>query len=222
VRVAGLGYQKGFGGHFHNDDSVAVLRDIPGLAVAVPSRPEDAGPLLRGCLAAAAATGQVSVFLEPIALYHERDLYEPGDRSWLGTYEAGDVAALGSARVHGDGTRLTIVTFGNGVRMSLRVARRLATSGISTRVLDLRWLAPLPIEDILREATATGRVLIADETRHSAGVGEGVITALVEHGFGGRIARVASKDSFVPLGDAANLVLLGEDEIENAARLLAT
>jgi 2-oxoisovalerate dehydrogenase E1 component len=89
-------------------------------------------------------------------------------------------------------------------------------------VLDLRWLAPLPIEDILREATATGRVLIADETRHSAGVGEGVITALVEHGFGGRIARVTSKDSFVPLGDAANLVLLGEDEIENAARLLAT
>jgi 2-oxoisovalerate dehydrogenase E1 component len=222
VRVAGLGYQKGFGGHFHNDDAVAVLRDIPGLAVAVPSRPEDAGPLLHGCLAAAAATGQVSVYLEPIALYHERDLYEPGDRSWLGSYDPGDVAAIGSARVHGDGTRVTIVTFGNGVRMSLRVARRLATSGISTRVLDLRWLAPLPVADILREARATGRVLIADETRHSAGVGEGVITALVEHGFAGRIARVASKDSFVPLGDAANLVLLSEDEIENAARSLAT
>jgi 2-oxoisovalerate dehydrogenase E1 component len=31
---------------------------------------------------------------------------------------------------------------------------------------------------------------------------------------------VASKDSFVPLGDAANLVLLGEDEIEAAARAL--
>ena len=43
VRVAGLGYQKGFGGHFHNDNAVGVLRDIPGLVVAVPSRPEDAG-----------------------------------------------------------------------------------------------------------------------------------------------------------------------------------
>jgi 2-oxoisovalerate dehydrogenase E1 component len=222
VRVAGLGYQKGFGGHFHNDDAVAVLRDIPGLAVAVPARPEDAGPLLRGCLAAAAATGQVSVFLEPIALYHERDLYQPGDRAWLGSYDARDVAAVGSARVHGNGTRLTIVTFGNGVRMSLRVARRLAASGVSSRVLDLRWLAPLPVEDILREARATGRVLIADETRRSAGIGEGVIAALVEHGFDGRIARVASKDSFVPLGDAANLVLLSEDEIEHAARALAT
>ena len=31
VRIAGYGYQKGFGGHFHNDNAVAVLRDIPGL-----------------------------------------------------------------------------------------------------------------------------------------------------------------------------------------------
>ena len=31
VRIAGLAYQKGFGGHFHNDNAVGVLRDIPGL-----------------------------------------------------------------------------------------------------------------------------------------------------------------------------------------------
>jgi 2-oxoisovalerate dehydrogenase E1 component len=78
-------------------------------------------------------------------------------------------------------------------------------------------------DDLLREAAATGRILIADETRHSGGVGEGVITALVEHEFRGRIVRVASRDSFVPLGDAANLVLLSERDIEDAARrLLAT
>ncbi|MGH8860388.1 MAG: thiamine pyrophosphate-dependent enzyme, partial [Jatrophihabitantaceae bacterium] len=100
VRIAGLGYQKGFGGHFHNDDAVAVLRDIPGLVVAVPSRPEDAGAMLRSCLAAASATGQVSVFLEPIALYHERDLHEAGDRGWLGDYTPGAVTPIGSARVH--------------------------------------------------------------------------------------------------------------------------
>jgi 2-oxoisovalerate dehydrogenase E1 component len=220
VRIAGLGYQKGFGGHFHNDDAVAVLRDIPGLVVAVPSRPEDAAPMLRACLDAATATGQVSVYLEPIALYHERDLHEPGDRGWLGAYDPAEVAPIGSGRVHGTGTDLTIVTFGNGLRMCLRVANRLADEGIHVRVLDLRWLSPLPLDDLLREADLTGRVLIADETRHSGGVGEGVITALVEHGFSGRIARVASRDSFVPLGDAANLVLLGEDAIEAAARRL--
>jgi 2-oxoisovalerate dehydrogenase E1 component len=159
----------------------------------------------------------VSVYLEPIALYHERDLHRPGDRGWLGPYALETTAPIGTARVHGEGTDLTIITFGNGVRMSLRVARRLAELGIQARVLDLRWIAPLPVDDLLRHANATGRVLVADETRHSGGVGEGVITALVEHGFSGRIRRVASRDSYVPLGDAANLVLLGEDEIEQAA-----
>src|SRR4051794_26936673 len=140
VRIAGLAYQKGFGGHFHNDNAVGVLRDIPGLVVAVPSRPEDAAPMLRSCVAAAARHGQVSVYLEPIALYHERDLHEQGDRGWLGDYSPDAVAPIGSARVHGEGTDLTIVTFGNGVRMSLRVARRLTDEGIGVRVLDLRWL----------------------------------------------------------------------------------
>ncbi|HZC71431.1 MAG TPA: thiamine pyrophosphate-dependent enzyme, partial [Jatrophihabitans sp.] len=218
LRIAGLAYQKGFGGHFHNDNAVGVLRDIPGLVVAVPSRPEDAGPMLRACFAAAVELGQVSVYLEPIALYHERNLYEPHDRGWLGDYSLTAEAPIGSARVHGDGTDLTIVTFGNGLRMSLRVARRLADDGIGVQVLDLRWLAPLPANDLLRAVARTSRVLVADETRHSGGVGEGVLAALVEGGYHGRMARVASRDSFVPLGAAADLVLLGEDEIEAAAR----
>jgi 2-oxoisovalerate dehydrogenase E1 component len=217
VRIAGLGYQKGFGGHFHNDDAVAVLRDIPGLAVAVPAHPDDAGPLLAACVAAASATGQVSVYLEPIALYHERDLHDPGDRGWLATGTGPTSAPLGTARLHREGDDLTIITFGNGLRMSLRVARRLERAGVRARVLDLRWITPLPVDDVVREATATGRVLVADETRHAAGVGEGVITALVERGFAGQMARVSSGDSFIPLGDAARLVLLSEDAIEHAA-----
>jgi 2-oxoisovalerate dehydrogenase E1 component len=44
-----------------------------------------------------------------------------------------------------------------------------------------------------------------------------VVTALVEGGFIGPIHRVASQDSFVPLGAAAEHVLLSEDEIEKAA-----
>jgi 2-oxoisovalerate dehydrogenase E1 component len=220
VRIAGLAYQKGFGGHFHNDNAVGVLRDIPGLVVAVPARPEDAAPMLRSCLSAAADYGQVSVYLEPIALYHERDLHEQGDRGWLGSYSPTETAPIGSARVHGAGTDLTIVTFGNGVRMSLRVARRLAADGIDAQVLDLRWLNPLPRNDIRLAAARTGRVLVADETRHSGGVGEGVLALLAESGYRGRVARVAARDSFIPLGAAANLVLLGEDDIEAAARAL--
>jgi 2-oxoisovalerate dehydrogenase E1 component len=222
VRVAGLAYQKGFGGHFHNDNAVAVLRDIPGLVVAVPARGDDAAAMLRTCLAAGRVDGTVSVFLEPIALYHSRDLYEPGDGEWLARYVGpegwgGAHVPIARGRTYGDGTDLSIITFGNGVPMSLRVARRLAETGIGARVLDLRWLAPLPTEDILREARESGRVLVVDETRTSGGVAEGVIAALVDAGFDGRIRRVSAWDSFIPLGDAANHVLVSEAGIEKAA-----
>jgi 2-oxoisovalerate dehydrogenase E1 component len=76
------------------------------------------------------------------------------------------------------------------------------------------------VEDLLREANATGNVLVVDETRRTGGVSEGIVTALVDAHFDGRVRRVASKDSFIPLGDAANHVLLSEDEIVEAAREL--
>ncbi|MEV1156132.1 thiamine pyrophosphate-dependent enzyme [Micromonospora chokoriensis] len=227
VRVAGLAYQEGFGGHFHNDNSVAVLRDVPGLVVAVPARPDDAAPMLRTCLASAAVDGSVCVFLEPIALYHTRDLYADGDGEWLagypepGAWVAGHVP-IGRARVYrvGSADDLTIITFGNGVRMSLRAAAVLAEEGVGTRVVDLRWLAPLPVADIIRESSATGRVLVVDETRRSGGVGEGVIAALVDAGYVGAARRVAGVDSFVPLGPAARHVLVSTEAITDGARTL--
>ncbi|AGL15286.1 thiamine pyrophosphate-dependent enzyme [Actinoplanes sp. N902-109] len=227
VRVAGLAYQQSFGGHFHNDNSVAVLRDIPGLVLAVPSRPADAAPLLRSCLAAAAVDGTVSVFLEPIALYHTRDLYQQGDNEWLAPYAApgewaGAHIPIGRARTYpvGSAEDLTILTFGNGVRMSLRVAAQLAAEGYGSRVVDLRWLSPLPVADLVREAAATGRVLIVDETRRSGGVGEGILAALVDGGFVGAARRIASADAPVPLGPAAQQVLIGEDAITQGAHAL--
>ncbi|HEU5110409.1 MAG TPA: transketolase C-terminal domain-containing protein, partial [Micromonosporaceae bacterium] len=227
LRLPGLAYQEGFGGHFHNDNSVAVLRDIPGLVVAVPARAEDAAPMLRTCLASAAVDGTVCAFVEPIALYHTRDLYADGDGGWLsryvppGSWGSGHVP-IGRARVYGAGSGedLTIVTFGNGVRMSLRVAAQLAADGVGSRVVDLRWLAPLPVADIIREASATGRVLIVDETRRSGGVGEGVIAALLDAGYVGAARRIASVDSFIPLGPAARHVLVAEESITQGARAL--
>jgi 2-oxoisovalerate dehydrogenase E1 component len=225
IRVAGYGYQEGFGGHFHNDDSVAVLRDIPGLVIASPGRPDDAAAMLRTCAAAATVDGAVCAFLEPIALYHTRDLQQDGDNGWTARYDAPDRWAeahvpIGRARTHGDGADLTLVSWANGLYLSLRVAARLEADGIGCRVVDLRWLAPLPMDDVVREAEATGRVLVVDETRRSGGVAEGVLAGLVDAGFAGRMARVTSADSFIPLGDAALHVLLSEADIEHAARQL--
>jgi 2-oxoisovalerate dehydrogenase E1 component len=219
IRIAGYGYQRGFGGHFHNDDAVGVLRDIPGVVIASPARPDDAAAMLVTCAESALVDGSVCVFLEPIALYHTRDLHAEGDEEWVAPLSE-DHVPIGSACRHLEGDDLTIVTWANGLHLSLRVAGRLAERGVRARVLDLRWLAPLPLEDILREATATGNVLVVDETRRTGGVSEGIVTELVDAGFAGRVARVTSKDSFVPLGDAAPLVLVSEDEIEATALAL--
>jgi 2-oxoisovalerate dehydrogenase E1 component len=218
VRIAGYAYQKGFGGHYHNDNSIAVLRDIPGLIIASPCRGDDAVAMLRTCMAAAKVNGSVSVFLEPIALYMTKDLYESGDELWRVPYEPqASHVAIGEGKTWRDGTDLTIISWANGLWMSLRVADRLEREhGISVRVFDMRWLAPFPEEQMLLEANQTGKVLVVDETRATGGVSEGIFTALVEGGFRGELRRVAAMDSIIPLGDAANLVLVQEEEIEQA------
>ncbi len=98
VRIAGYGYQKGFGGHFHNDNSIAAIRDIPGVVIASPARPDDAAAMLRTCVAAAKAAGVLCVFLEPIALYHTRDLHNDGDDGWLAA--DGSAGVADRARAH--------------------------------------------------------------------------------------------------------------------------
>lgn len=219
VRVAGYGYQKGFGGHFHNDNSVAALRDIPGLVIASPARGDDAAAMLRTCLAAATVDGAVCMFIEPIALYMTKDLHVDGDGEWNTAYPPHDRhVAIGSGKVYGTGTGLTIITWANGLWMSMRAAKKLEGEGISVRILDLRWLNPLPDTDILAAAVATGNVLVVDECRRSGGISEAVFASLIDQGFRGKLSRVTGHDAYIPLGSAANLVLLQEADILSAAR----
>jgi len=233
VRIAGLGYQKGFGGHFHNDDSLAVLRDIPGVVVAVPSRADDAAKMLRTLVAAARVDGRVCVIVEPIALYHTRDLF-PGDGAWsFPLPPQGEAIAVGDVGVYEDGalvgaatgaTDLLVVTYGNGVPMCLRVSKELAARGVRARVLDVRWIAPLPEEAICRHVEAARAVLVVDECRRSGNVSEAVAAAIADRRALRHkpYARVTSADSFIPLAEAANLVLLQESEILEAALALTS
>jgi 2-oxoisovalerate dehydrogenase E1 component len=225
VRMAGLGYQRGFGGHFHNDNSIAALRDIPGLTIACPSRGDDAAGMLRTLVAMSKVDGRVGVFLEPIALYMTKDLYEAGDGGWLTAYPALDHAVpYGEERVYaGDAADLLVITFGNGVPMALRAARSVeAQTGKRTRVIDLRWLQPLNTAAIVRHAAQCARILVLDEGRRSAGVGEGVMTALIEGGQGGKpIVRVVGDDTYTPLAAAANLILPTDETVAAALLELA-
>lgn len=229
VRIAGLGYQKGFGGHFHNDDSLAVLRDLPGVIVAVPSRGDDAVKMLRTLTAAARVDGRVSAFVEPIALYHTRDLF-PGDGAWsFPVPPQGEAIAIGEVGVYEPPAKssgapdLVVFTYGNGVPMSLRAARTLASHGVDARVVDLRWIAPLPVEAIEEHARDAAAILVVDECRRSGNVSEAIAATIADDaGLRAKpFARVTSADSFIPLAEAANFVLLQEDEIVAAALAVA-
>ncbi|MGH7025266.1 MAG: thiamine pyrophosphate-dependent enzyme [Caulobacteraceae bacterium] len=221
VRVAGLGYQKGFGGHFHNDNSIAVLRDIPGLIVACPSNGADAVAMLRECARLAREEQRVIVFLEPIALYMTRDLHAEKDGGWTFAYPSpgeGPMIRLGHVGVHGEGEDLAIVSYANGYYLSRQAENILREAhGVACRVIDLRWLAPLDFAEIVRAIGPARRVLIVDECRISGSPSEGLMAGLAEHAPGLAVSRIAAEDSFIPLGRAATVTLPSRESIVAAA-----
>jgi len=231
IRMASWGYQRGFGGHFHNDNSIAALRDIPGVIIACPTRGDDAVGMLRTCMALAAVDGRVCFFLEPIALYMAKDLHEAKDGEWLTHFPApGQSVAFGKARVYtennddeSEAPDLCIISFANGLWRSLRAARTLSKQhGISTHIVDLRWLLPLDEETICAEASKAGKVLVVDEGRKTGGTSEAVFTALIEGCSQGqssfpKIKRYTGHDTFIPLGPAWEQVLPHEQGIVDAA-----
>lgn len=223
VRIAGLAYQKGFGGHFHNDNSLAVFRDVPGLILAVPAQGADAVRMLRRCLVAAHRERRVVVFVEPIALYMTKDLYAPGDGGWQFPYPPLEESCeLGEIGLYGEGKDLALVSYGNGLYLSLQAARQLEEAhGLRTRVIDLRWLAPLPEETLLEALRGCEHVLVVDEGRRSGSPSEALLTLFLERLDPlPRLARLTGEDTFIPLGPAAELVLPSRQSIVRAALAL--
>lgn len=225
VRIAGLAYQKGFGGHFHNDNALAALRDIPGIIVACPSNGTDARKMLRECVRLAHEERRVVIFLEPIALYQMTDLHTEGDDLWLDMYHPpteDDSLSLGDIAIHGDGQDLCILTYGNGYYLSRQAQKRLKDDhNINAKIIDMRWLQPLPEAAILTAIKGHKHVLIVDECRKTASISEQIMTLLTESDVKAKTARICAQDSFIPLGAAANTVLVSKEQIITAACDLA-
>lgn len=218
LRIASLAYQKGFGGHFHNDNSIAVLRDLPGVIVACPSNGPDAAQMLRTSIKLAYEEGRVVVFLEPIALYMTKDLHNPGDNGWLFDYPTPEkLIKLGEVGVYGEGETV-ILTYANGYYLSRQAAKILKDQhDIEVKIIDMRWLCPLPKEAILQEIVDAKRVLIVDEGRQSGSISEGLMTFLMEEAADNlKIKRITGKDCFIPLGTAWHYLLPSKESIIEA------
>ena len=212
-----MAYQKGFGGHFHNDNSLAVFRDIPGLIIGVPCNGAEAVRMLRTCVREAHERGRVSILVEPIALYMTRDLHETQDQKWMFPYpEEDEESPLGEIGLHGEG-EVVILTYGNGTYHSLRAQKQLFEKhGFSLQVMDLKWIAPLDGPALAKKLKDKTHILFVEECRVTGSFAEGVIAGLSTRLEGKKWAIHGAQDCFIPLGPGATLGLPNESSIEQA------
>ena len=210
IRIAGLAYQKGFGGHFHNDNSLTIFRDIPGIILACPSNGSDAVKMLRTAVRQAYTNGRIVVFIEPIALYMVKDLHKPKDNKWSFKYpDINEELPLGEFVTYGKGRALTIISYGNGIYQSLKAQPEIEKKiKKKIKIIDLCWLSDINIDSILSEIGNSGKVLIVDECRMSGCHGEGLMALLYEKSKNNLSIKLhAAEDSFIPLGVAATSTL---------------
>ncbi|NKB46379.1 MAG: MFS transporter [Legionellales bacterium] len=216
VRLAGLGGHQ-FGGHFHNENSFAALREIPGIVIAVPADPAEAVKLLRTCIQLVAEQQRVVIFIEPIALYHRKDLHQKGDQKWLQPYphDMKQIIPLGEVSVEGQDDRYCIVTYGNGLYHARKAAAILQQQHqLSIQIIQMQWLHPLPIDSLIAHLTSAQKILLFDESRQTGSPSEQIIAMLLDRGFDlQRVHRLCAKDSFIPLGPAATLLFPNSDDI---------
>ena len=216
LRVPGLAYQKGFGGHFHNDNSLTIFRDIPGIILAVPSNGSDAVKMLRTAVKEAYKNGRVIVFVEPIALYMTKDLHKPKDGKWLFKYpELDNEIPVGEFSIYGNSEVLTIITYGNGLYLSLQAKKEIEKkTKKKIKVIDLRWLAPINYKKIVKNIENCKNILIVDECRKTGCHGEGLLGELLnELGRQSKMELHAADDSFISLGVSVTSTLPSKESI---------
>ncbi|HSR49254.1 MAG TPA: thiamine pyrophosphate-dependent enzyme [Acidobacteriota bacterium] len=220
VRIASFAYQKGFGGHFHNDNGFASLREIPGIILLTASRGPDAVRAMRTAVSLARQCGAVVLFLEPIALYMTKDLVGEGD--WLFPYPPPEETLdFGHVSHHGPGeAEILIIGYANGCYLSLQAQHDLQEEGIDCAILELHFLTPLNREAIVEAARGRQSVILVDESRRTGGLSEEIAALLAEELQDSmpHLTRICGQDTYIPLGTAWEHVLPSRRGIAEAVR----
>ena len=224
LRVPGLAYQKGFGGHFHNDNSLTIFRDIPGLILAVPSNGLDAVKMLRTSVREAYEHGRIVVFIEPIALYMLKDLHVAKDSKWSFKYpNPKEEIPLGEFGEYGEGKKLIIISYGNGLYLSLQAKKEIEEKiNNKIKVIDLRWLSEINVYKLLDSFGNCRKILIVDECRRNGCHAEGLMCELLSETKKPLNIRIhAAENSFIPIGKASTVTLPSKESIiKNSLELI--
>ena len=171
------------GGTSHSQSPEALFTHISGLKVIIPSNPYDA----KGLLIKAIEDNDPVVFFEPKRLYNgpfDGDHNKPVE-SWAG-HELGEVPEghytidFENARIHQEGSELTILCYGTMVWVAEAAAR---ACGISADIIDLRSLLPLDLDAIVKSVKKTGHCLILHEATRTSGFGAELMAQVQENCF---------------------------------------
>jgi 2-oxoisovalerate dehydrogenase E1 component len=137
----------------HSQDWVALVAHIPGLKAFFPATPHDA----KGMLNLALAGTDPVVFFESQQLYDVGERFEPVPEGYYQTPE-------GEPAVRKAGKDLTIATIGATLYRALDAAEVLEKRyGVSTEVVDLRFITPLKYDRLLESVRKTGRLVLASD-----------------------------------------------------------
>ncbi len=192
--------------HSHTPD--VIFAHFPGLKVVCPATPYDA----KGMLKSAIRDNSPVLFIEPVALYTSpkvRD--EVPDEEYT--------VPLGVSDVKREGTDVTLITYGEGLHVSLDAAKSLAAEGIEAEVIDLRSLQPLDMGPVVDSFKKTFKAVVVEFGHQTYGVGAEVVARLQDEAFDyidAPIKRVAQYDVPAPYSGE-----LERSALPNAERVIA-
>lgn len=178
---------RGGGAAQHSGSPQAMLWNVPGLEIAIPSSPHD----VKGLLKTAVSTDNPTIFVDHVKLLDTRGPLPDNDKP----------IPFGLADVKRPGGDVTLIATSYTVQLALAAAAKLAKEGIDVEVVDPRTLVPFDLATILTSVEKTHRVVIADETHQSCGVAAEIAARIAETGFDKlktRIRRVSTLDVPVP------------------------
>ncbi|MEC8891911.1 MAG: transketolase C-terminal domain-containing protein, partial [Candidatus Poribacteria bacterium] len=139
----------------HSQDWSSIVAHIPGLKVMFPATPYDA----KGMLNLALCGTDPVVFFESQRLYSEPEILVEGGVP-IDYYQV----EMGEPMIHRSGKDITILTIGATLYRALDAAEELETKyGISTEVIDARFVNPLNYAKIVESVKKTGKILLASD-----------------------------------------------------------
>ncbi len=170
-------------------EDIALMRNIPGMVVCVPSDVVEAKAAVR-----AAIEYQGPVFLRlgrnAVPVINDRPDYK---------FE------LGKGIVLKEGTDVTIIATGIVVESAMEAAKKLEAEGISAEVINIHTIKPLDDELVIASAKKTGKIVTVEEHSVIGGLGSAVCDTICRN-YPVPVLKIGVQDEFGTSASAAVLM----------------